>query len=654
MKKLLLMALICCVGGAYAQQIDKAKYQKSDKAPKTTYSAPEYSNSSQDIKSQSPAYTPPEVINKDVATVNPIEIGQAGNTWGFSYMRTTYLWVANEINSISFMHRMLADPGTGFLAYDLSTDGGQNWSVNNQVYDPTLPEGYNARYPQGVLYNPPGNTDPDNAYFTYFAPTLDGSNAAGGTNWGGYCWGTAQLAVGSQPTQHNQPSSGNMHQFLPPGMELTGQGEIWTLDEENTDVGGAYVYTDNLILGHGVWNDVNSEFDFEFEHFPLEVYDDKYVNDAKIAFSPDGMTGWMVAMTQLPEELPQTTMHPVLFRTEDGGETWEDDPIEVQLGGEDGIQEIVNFISDETLVWFYDPEPVPPRDEIDYFMGFHVDIAVDAWGNPHLCGLVAIADAETNTWWHAEGVMAEFHIWSEDEGDTWQGHNLYNQKRFDVEFSVGGNTTNMYNRPQVGTSADGAIVFFSFLDTDIEEVEDNSQPDIYFSDFQPALGTHLDEAINVTAFSSAMWNARWGAMSRYVFTETDGVNYTCTIPWVYQVMTDEDPGLPVQFWYIPDFVRTYAVTGVHGIESDPMASVAQNYPNPFSGTTNIRINLLSESPVEISVYSLTGQLVNHVDYGQLTRGIHDLELNAGNIDQGLYFFTVKAGESEVTRKMIIQ
>jgi hypothetical protein len=115
------------------------------------------------------------------------------------------------------MHRMTADPGTGYLAYDLSTDGGLNWSVNNQVYDPTLDDADNARYPQGALHNPAGNTNPDNAYFHYFAPTLDGSNASSSVDWGGYAWGTKKLAEGAVPTQNNLASSGGFYQYLPSG-----------------------------------------------------------------------------------------------------------------------------------------------------------------------------------------------------------------------------------------------------------------------------------------------------------------------------------------------------------------------------------------------------------------------------------------------------
>ena len=37
-------------------------------------------------------------------------------------------------------------------------------------------------------------------------------------------------------------------------------------------------------------------------------------------------------------------------------------------------------------------------------MGYHMDMAVDAWGNPHILGGVAICDLEEQSWWNYYGV----------------------------------------------------------------------------------------------------------------------------------------------------------------------------------------------------------------------------------------------------------
>jgi len=653
MKKFILFAFLFGAFGLFAQNIDKSNFRSPTNAGHLTIEK----QSSSSIQPFSPAkkMVPPSGY-KNTDIVSPVALGQAGNAWGFAYMRTSYLWAVNDINSITFMHRMTNPPGTGFLAYDVSMNKGQTWTNNNQVYDPTIANDYNGRYPQGVLYNPAGNTNPDEAYFSYFAPTLDGTNTAGENNWGGYCWGTKKLAAGSLPTQHNQSSTAEFRQYLPSGLTLTQLGEMWIADEEMEGATGEYVYTENIIIGHGLWNEGNEEFDYTFDHLPLEINPDDGINDVKIAFAPDGMTGWICVMSDRVPALPHTSYHPILFKTTDGGQTWSDEPIEVQLGGEDGLEAVCDFISDEELVDFFDPDPVPPRDEIMYYMGYTIDMAVDAWGNPHISGVVAIADPDGSGWYHYEGVFAMFHIYSADQGESWLSYNLDYLTTFDYEYTgSNGSPCSQDNRPQVATTEDGAIVFFSFLDTRIEGITDNNQPDLFFREYIPEMTWHGEEAINVTEWSNAMWQARWGCMSHYVFADvTDNGSYECTIPFAYEELTNEDVASPVQFWYIPDFNRSYVVTGIDDQPNEPMASLAQNFPNPFRDVTQFNINLIRETNVEISVFNTAGQLVKKFDFGQMQNGPHQLTLNFENLNEGVYFYTFDAGISKFNGKMIVQ
>jgi len=591
---------------------------------------------------------------KNTESVHPIAMGQSVNAYSIAYNRTTLLWAVNEINSISFIHRSDVTPGGNWLSYDVSTDGGQTWSVNNQVYDPTIAGASPPRYPQGFLYNPVGNTDPDEAYFSYFSATTDGSN---GPTWGGYCWGTKKLATGAFPTQNNLSSGNDFYLFIPSGFTLTQLGESWVVDEENEyDGTGSSVFTDNLIVGHGVWNDVSEDFNYTFDHLYLEVDDESEVKDVKVAFAPDGMTGWICAIAyNSANPIPSTWYHPILFKTTDGGQTWSD-PIDVQLGGADGFEEVVNFISDEDLIEFYTPDPVPFRDDIPYAFDDYIDMSVDAWGNPHIMGAIGICDMETQERFFYEGVFAMFHIYSKDQGETWEAFLIDYPMTWSATYEGNpGSFISMYNRAQVSTTQDGAIVFFSFLDTRIEGFEDNSLPDIYFREYIPEPDIHGDAVINVTENSAATWQSRWGCMSHYVFADvTDNGNYQCTIPFAYQELTNENISEPVQFWYIPDFQRSYILTGVEEDSREPLVSLAQNFPNPFSETTHFNINLLKKCDVSIEVCNVSGQLIKQFHFNQLANGPHQLTLHFGNIKAGVYFYNLKAGESKYNGKMIVQ
>lgn len=649
MKKIVtLLLLVWCAGSLFAQ-VNKKEVHRS---PGKFLDDISQSKGQQVLTLPEVQFPIKDKNSKDV--VNTIEIGQSGNAWGFAYNRTTFLWADNDINSVSFIHRMLNPPGTGYLAYDVSTDGGQTWSVNNQVYNPTLDDASNARYPQGLLYNPEGNTDPNEAYFTYFAPTLDASNPSNGGTWGGYCWGAKKLNEGSLPSQTDLPSGDNFYQYLPSGFTLTQLGEAWIVDEENSGETGEYEYTGNLIVGHGLWNEEIENFEYSFEHLELEINPESSINDIKIAFAPDGMTGWICALTYTEDVSEYTWYHPVFFKTTDGGQTWSEEPIDVELGGSDGLEEVRNFISDENLEEFFDPDPVPDRDEIPYYMGYHCDLAVDAWGNPHLMSVVAICDMVDLEWWNYEGVFALFHIYSADQGETWNSFVIDYPKTMDVELtSSTGSTMKMYNRAQVATTNDGAIVFFSFLDTRFEDYTDNIYPDIYFREYIPAIDMHGEEVINVTEWSEAMWTSYYGCMSHYVFSEFTGKgSYDCTIPFVYETLENLDISNPVQFHYISDFQRSYTFTALE--DNKPLVSSVQNFPNPFSGVTGFNINLLYKSDVQIEVFDVSGSLVNYKSFSQLNNGPHRLEIDCNQLSQGVYFYNISAGESVFTGKMIIQ
>jgi hypothetical protein len=591
---------------------------------------------------------------REIRSVNPVAIGQSGNAFGFAFSRTTYLWADNNINSVAFMHRMIAFPGTGYLAYDFSKDGGLTWANNIQTYNPTLPGGVDGRYPQGAIYNPVGNKNPDEAFYHYFAPTLDGSNTDGVNNWGGYAYGVKKLAEGSVQTQHNRTSTPPFYQYLPSAFTITQAGDAWMVDENSQGGASTFNYLGSLIVGHGIWDTDLSDYIYDFNLFPLEIATGDFINDVKIAFAPDGLTGYICVMTNLPDALPYTSYHPILFKTTDGGETWSD-PIEVQLGGDYGLEPIQEYIADSNLIDFFNPDPVPARNKIDYWMGYEVDLSVDAWGNPHIIGLVAIADNAAGNIYTSEGLIAMFHVWSDDLGENWNAFNLGYIKQFKAEFVNGDATITMFNRPQAATTQDGAILFFSWIDTENPLATDNSQPDIFFREYLPTLKSHGDAAENVTTFSAGMWSSYFGCMSHYVFSEVTGSNYTCIIPFVYeQLGAGNDPLQPVQFYYIPDFVKTYTITGISSQEVDPAVMVSQNNPNPFSSSTNIRVSLLRDAHLTLEVYNLTGSLVKQFDFSTMNKGIHDIQFNAGGLSKGVYFYSINAGYSKVTKKMVIQ
>lgn len=87
-------------------------------------------------------------------------------------------------------------------------------------------------------------------------------------------------------------------------------------------------------------------------------------------------------------------------------------------------------------------------------------------------------------------------------------------------------------------------------------------------------------------------------------------------------------------------------------------SLSQNYPNPFNPSTLINYTIASESAVNLTVYNSVGQLiktlVNKVQAsGNYTVNWDGTNQSAQKLVSGIYFYQLKAGNSVITKKMML-
>lgn len=84
-----------------------------------------------------------------------------------------------------------------------------------------------------------------------------------------------------------------------------------------------------------------------------------------------------------------------------------------------------------------------------------------------------------------------------------------------------------------------------------------------------------------------------------------------------------------------------------------LAVVGQNFPNPFSRNTEIDYELAAGSNVSFEVTDITGHKVMEVNKGMLPAGKHTLLLDTGNLESGIYFYTLRAGGFAQTRQLVV-
>lgn len=595
----------------------------------------------------------PEFTPKRDVTI--IEIGHSANSYSYGYGggQKTILWAEPTLNAVCNTHRMTADVYSGNLAMDLSKDGGTTWDSDVQVYESNISGGqYNIdaiRYPHGAIYNPAGNTSFENAYLAFFGANLDGS---GGDTWGGYSFGTANLDDYTDTTKNMRAfdSSTDQWQYIPDGFHVCNNGNAWVSDINQDWSTGSLVYKGSLLLNKGVWNDTEKDFEYTPIVVPFPVSEGvSRPNMTKVAFTPDGQTGYLATLSNNGSiDFSAGCYYPILWKTTDGGETWSE-PFSVQLGGPDGIHGILNYLTDEQLAELY--EDVPARDEIPYTTAFDFDLAVDASGNPHFAVVVGVKGNDDYSVVAENGYGAPCDIFSRDGGLTWNAYALGNIQHLRGNFPDEDYTED--NRIQISTTLDGTRLFVSWIDTNLEGAEDNSSPDIYCAGINPGGGKYTP-AYNVTEYTEGWWQAYFFAASYYVFDK--GSEYE--IPFTYEDMENaQDPGAPVSYKYVKDFVipeSDFTIIGVQEVPQQSILNVHQNYPNPFSGSTTIEVSLDETSELFVEVYSLTGQKVLEENKGRVAAGNYQFKLNASDLGTGVYFYTVTAGQNSITKKMVIK
>jgi hypothetical protein len=113
-----------------------------------------------------------------------------------------------------------------------------------------------------------------------------------------------------------------------------------------------------------------------------------------------------------------------------------------------------------------------------------------------------------------------------------------------------------------------------------------------------------------------------------------------------------------------DRIYTASETWTEGIVSGaplPTAAAAvlrPNYPNPFNPRTTIAYELANPQSVRLSIYTLDGRLVKHLEDGLRAEGAHEIHWNGLDdrgmaVPSGTYFYRLQAGSVDQTRSMVL-
>lgn len=81
--------------------------------------------------------------------------------------------------------------------------------------------------------------------------------------------------------------------------------------------------------------------------------------------------------------------------------------------------------------------------------------------------------------------------------------------------------------------------------------------------------------------------------------------------------------------------------------------LGQNFPNPSNGTTTIPYSLEESASVSIALFDLSGKRVTFSNEGNQAAGAHRVHLDTTNLPEGVYFYTLSANGTNVTKRMTV-
>jgi len=118
----------------------------------------------------------------------------------------------------------------------------------------------------------------------------------------------------------------------------------------------------------------------------------------------------------------------------------------------------------------------------------------------------------------------------------------------------------------------------------------------------------------------------------------------------------------------------FAATSVHSVWRRPLSEVVgikeksnsipkkyslyQNYPNPFNPVTKIKFDIPQNVngktlDVKLLVYDILGKEITTLVNEQLQAGTYEVTFDGGNLQSGVYFYQLRAGNYTETKKLIL-
>jgi hypothetical protein len=309
--------------------------------------------------------------------------------------------------------------------------------------------------------------------------------------------------------------------------------------------------------------------------------------------------------------------------------------------------------------------------------GFDFDVTVDADGNLHV-GVVIGNSVDGVAYSISSGIvkfMAD--VFTPDGGTTWDVDYLAPVLAFRGEFGVpdsDGNLLSMDNVCQASRTSDGTRLFFSWVDSDTSVIgfgeSDNLAPNLRI--VSKRITDNTRTCWKRISDGDVVWDGKilFPQMAPEVITAASGNRHY--LPIVYLEMLANDQLKQTQFHYLGNdaqILESEYTTGsslnlsfdsptcypvfTGGTNVEPAQVNLTSFPNPTSGDATVRIDLVNNTDIDLDLVNMMGRKIMDVAHGSYNAGRHDLHVSTADLANGVYFYTLRAGEKTYTNKLVV-
>ena len=496
------------------------------------------------------------VAGTGVATSFPVtKMGTSPHPYTILYARNHQLAYDPDLDLMVFIHRnntyRYGGP-TGHYRIDVSYNRGATWNTDIGPITQTGSGTINPRYPEVLIYNPAGNTDPTQAYAVYAGYYHDGAN------WLGVTYGIAKVDgsyIGPQKTLDVSGAWGTYGlAWLTDDTFMTATADWLAGVGSNISFLKGWVYMgasgmeDTMVVDH-VWT-IN-DLDTVGPGRPVGVLE--FAFDAKKnGFA--ALVGLSDRTTENPEDTALDVIRPFIHYTTDGGQTWVD-------GGELPFYNFLDtsYLGSALILTDNNGNPIDTLYPTSWTGFFEIDVVIDGANRAHIIFPVSWGYSYSILYTAGMGIIDVVYDLQTGTIDTvlWLDslNALYPWNDGEAD-----DLDRMNNRVQASRSAwaNGRRVTVVWFD------DPNSQPGtldgtgsdlhVAYVDYDPATGTYSVSPVSIPTQGDPVWGGN--AIYQQVAIPSPGEDCATgyagvSLSWFYGAI-NANPGDTVQHYYWND------------------------------------------------------------------------------------------------------